>query len=80
MFKKIHTSLGQKKVFFQISGFRRPDEALGTAAAAESARRWLFAMFKVEFGRRGGKEVDGREIGGSEVVLCKRVVSFLGDS
>lgn len=80
MFKKRQTSLGQKKVFFQISGFRRPDEALGTAAAAESARRWDFATFKVEFGRVGGKEVDGSEIGGSEVVLCKSRVSFLGDS
>ena len=77
MFKKRQTSLGQKNVFFQTSGFRRPDDALGTAAAAESARRWLFATFKVEFGRGDGEDVDGkeldrREIGGSEVVLCKR--------
>lgn len=80
MLKKRQTSLGQKKVFFQITGFRRPDEALGTAAAAESARRWAVGTFKVGFGRSDGKEVDGLETGGSEVVLCKRSVSFLGDS
>jgi len=70
MFKRKQTSLGQKKVLFQTSGFRRPDEALGTAAAAESARRRRFATLEVKFARIDGKEVGGNGVGGREVGLC----------